>query len=343
MSLLHHRFHTPTITYLSSSQPAPAHAFAYDPTCGYSAAQLLAVEPPEPPIDFADFWRTRTDRALAIEPAPEWIGEPEDRGDHIVRRIRYRSTDQAIINGWVSIPASGEVTSLGVIGHGYGARGDADPTRLLPGSACIYPCARGLGQSPFQSDTAMTTPEHVVYGIESRDTYIHGGCVDDYLCAATVLQGLFPEAREVLYYDGGSFGGGIGALLLAWDLRFRAGLIRDPSFGHYPLRVSLPCKGSGHTVTQRYQSDPAILEVLRYFDAASAARSITTPMHVTASLFDPSVPPPGQFAIYNAMRLPQRHLCIKTAGHSTFPAEVEEGSRLREEKIAFLKAALSCA
>ncbi|HWL54382.1 MAG TPA: acetylxylan esterase, partial [Chthoniobacteraceae bacterium] len=227
------------------------------------------------------------------------------------------------------------------IGHGYGARGDADPTRLLPGSACIYPCARGLGKSPFGSETAFTTPEHVVYGIESRDTYIHGGCVDDYLCAATVLQGLFPRAARQLYYDGGSFGGGIGALLLAWDLRFRAGMLRVPSFGHYPLRVTLPCKGSGRAITERYERDPGILEVLRYFDAASAARFITTPTLISAALFDPSVPPPGQFAVYNALRLPERHLYVISAGHHAYPEQEAEMETVREAKIAFLTAMLS--
>ncbi|MCF7996350.1 MAG: acetylxylan esterase, partial [Chromatiaceae bacterium] len=46
-------------------------------------------------------------------------------------------------------------------------------------------------------------------------------------------------------------------------------------------------------------------ETLAYYDAGSAARFIRQPMLVAAALFDPSVAPPTQFAIYNALAGPK--------------------------------------
>src|SRR5690606_36006055 len=90
-----------------------------------------------------------------------------------------------------------------------------------------------------------------------------------------------------------------------------------PSFGNHPLRVTLPCEGSGKAVKARYdQGDTAILDVLQYFDAATAAGFIRLPVFVAAATFDPAVPPPGQFAVYNA--LPgTKELYLRQSAHFT--------------------------
>lgn len=126
-----------------------------------------------------------------------------------------------------------------------------------------------------------------------------------------------PEAAGRLTYLGTSFGGGIGALALPWDDRFHAAGLTVPTFGNHPLRVTLPCTGSGESVRTRLAEDPSVLDVLAYFDAATAARHIKIPVHVGAALFDPSVPPPGQFAVYNGLAGPRELLVLRAATSTT--------------------------
>ncbi len=145
-------------------------------------------------------------------------------------------------------------------------------------------------------------------------------------------------AAQRLDYLGISFGGGIGALALPWDERFHRAHLNVPSFGHHPLRLTLPCVGSGEAVRRYQQHTGRVLETLRYFDAAVAARYLKIPVHVAAARFDPAVPPPGQFAIYNALA-GQRELFVLEAGHFDHAGQVAENGRLLDALAYFFKTA----
>jgi len=49
-------------------------------------------------------------------------------------------------------------------------------------------------------------------------------------------------------------------------------------------------------------------------------------MLVDCALFDPAVPPPGQFTVYNAIPS-QKDLIVMRAGHFDYPEAVAEGAR----------------
>lgn len=92
--------------------------------------------------------------------------------------------------------------------------------------------------------------------------------------------------------------------------------------------MTLECNGSGAAVRERFLTDPAVLDVLAYFDAATAARHLRLPVHAVPALFDPSVPPPSQFAIVNSLAGPVEAL-VATAGHfHEFPQYTQETVRL---------------
>jgi cephalosporin-C deacetylase len=57
--------------------------------------------------------------------------------------------------------------------------------------------------------------------------------------------------------------------------------------------------------------------VLAWYDAATAATYLDIPVVCTPALFDPSVVPPGQFAVHNAIREDLRRSFILQAGHWT--------------------------
>lgn len=311
------------------------HPYDFDPTHGYRLDDLMAVGWPDPPADFAAFWRRRYLAARMIDPAPriQPASGANPHPDWHIHDLTYQSTDGIEIGGWLLVPRDQPIERGLVIGHGYGGRDQPD---FLPyrRTALLFPCFRGLSRSahpPISTDPAW----HVLHDIDQRERYIIGGCVADLWQGVSALLALFPQLEGHVGYSGISLGGGVGALAIPWDGRIQRGHLMLPTFGHYPLRLSLPSVGSLAAV-RAYQERCGgdVLETLKYYDAASAARFITIPMLIGAALFDPAVPPPGQFAIYNALRN-RKTLFIFDAGHFDYAGQASQNRRHLQQTTDF--------
>lgn len=310
-----------------------AHAYPFDPSCGMQRDELLGMGWPEPPNDFETFWRARHAAARALDPAPRLSPSTVSHPDWIVHDIAYTSTDGFTIAGWLIEPRHGRVTRGLVVGHGYGGRGGPEFDVPVRDAAILFPCFRGLSRSarpPISQDPRW----HVLHDIDKRDAYIIGGCVEDLWLAVSALLALHPQVAGHVGYSGISFGGGLGGLALAWDDRIACGHLMLPTFGHQPLRLVWPSSGSAASVQDYERRRGGVLKTLSYYDAASAARFITQPMHIGAAVFDPAVAPPGQFAIHNALR-GCKNLFILDAGHFDYPRQNEQQAALREQLTVF--------
>lgn len=312
------------------------HAYAFDPAHGMDRAQLLAIAPPSPPEDFADFWRRRHAAALALEPAPRVEAGGGVVGAHAVQALRYPSSNGVEIGGWLLTPRVGRPRRGVLVGHGYGGREAPDAVVGLDDAVLLFPCFRGMGRSPVAGLSARPFL-HVLHGIEDRNRYVLGGCVDDLWLGVSALLALFPEVAGRVAVLGSSFGGGIGALAAPWDARIGRLFVEVPTFGHQALRLTLPSVGSGEAV-RGYQRHHVfnVMETLAYYDAAAAARHLRIPTLVAAALFDPAVPPPGQFAIHNAIPAHLRRLFTLAAGHFDYPEKVAQQRELAREVASFL-------
>lgn len=298
------------------------HSFTFDPTYGYGLQDLLAVVPPAPPDDFVSFWDATRVAAERIAPHVE-RGPTSERSGVLVAEVAFDAWGGARVRGWLTLPAGRPATHGLVVGHGYGGRDGPDPEVSLGGAAAIFPCVRGRGLTAWPDGQTGRDREHVLVGIGSRETYGQRGVVADHWAAATALSRLAPEVEGRLGFLGSSFSGGLGAIAAAFDPRFRRVALNVPSYGHHPLRLTQPCRGSGEAVRRHAASHPETAGVLRYFDAAVAARFLDRPTLVGVAQFDPNVPPPGQAAVFNA--LPGRKsLYVRRAGHFAFPGEAEE-------------------
>ncbi|ROQ82553.1 cephalosporin-C deacetylase [Streptomyces sp. CEV 2-1] len=311
--------------------PSFVHGFPFDPSYGRTLDDLSVIPAPPAPDGFADFWRARHEAARTVATEPE-IGPLEEERDGVrIHGVTFTSVGGERLGGWLALPAEGPVRHGFVIGHGYGGRQGPGPDvpLPLPGAAAILPCVRGMGARSPVAGVPDVADAHVLHGIESRETYVIGDCVADLWCAASALHELVPglAAAGPLGYLGESFGGGLGALALPWDDRFGAAQLTVPTFGNHPLRLTLPCAGSGESVRRYRREHPGVTEVLRYFDAATAAGFLELPTLVAAALFDPSVPPPGQFAVYNALA-GERELLVLSAGHFEHAGTVAEKAGL---------------
>ena len=312
------------------------HGYPFDPRYGLTLDELLRIDSPPAPDGLEDFWRHLHRRARAVDPAPELREWPTPgRAQRRVFEVRFRSLDGAEVGAWLSLPRDGEIRRSAVVGHGYGGRDGPDEDPRLADAALLYPCARGIALSASAYIPADPM-QHVLHGIECRERYVLGGCAADLVwCAASVLELLQPQTAGRLDYLGISFSGGIGALALPWDERFRRLHLSVPTFGHHPWRLRCPCVGSGEAVRHRHASDADVLDTLTWFDAACTARHERRPALIAAALFDPAVPPPGQFAIYNALGGP-KELFVLEAGHFPHPGSAAEQERLLDALTRFL-------
>ncbi len=314
------------------------HDFPFDPTYGYTDQTLRQVEPPAVPGDFAAFWRERYAAARAVPVA--LASRPSDNFDskHVaVEEVEFDALglggeEPRRLGGWLVTPKRVAPVRAEVVGHGYGGRDAPELHPSDPPAVRLFLCMRGFHRSA-SPDLPDTADRHVLHGIASRQTYLHLGCAADLWAAVTALQTRFPEFASRTDYRGSSFGGGIGALALPWDARIRRAALDVPSFGHHPLRLTLPCTGSGEAVRRYHQRGHDVMPVLQYFDAATAARFISQPTLVSCARFDPAVPPPGQVAVYNAIPGERKRLVMRDGGHFEYPALIEQ-CRRRDALIA---------
>lgn len=296
------------------------HNYDFDPTYGYSKDDLLAIRAPESePADFADFWRESYSEALTLDTTEvrlEEIWSPLPGYKYF--KVFYKSLGGVMIGGWIARPEHGSVGGI-VIGHGYGgALQPPYPLDWMEGFTVIMPCSRGFCLSS-STELPWVVHKHFLHNINSRDDYIIRGAVADLWRATGAMIKLFPDTAENLNYTGGSYGGGLGALAVPWDKRFKAAYLNVPTFGHHPLRAEFKSHGSGEAVRQYHFEHPEIMDTLRYFDASFAARYFEVPVICSPALFDPVVVTPGQFAVANSLPESLRKIFILPAGHFSVP------------------------
>jgi cephalosporin-C deacetylase len=314
------------------------HPYNFDPSHGLGLDQLQAIRPPEAPPGFDSFWRMRYAAALAVDPRP---GLSDSRSSHpnwLVHDITYTSTDGFPIGGWLMLPRAGTVKRGLVVGHGYGGRDQPDFDIPVTDTAVLFPCFRGLSRSarpPISSDPQR----HVLTGIDSPQTYILGGCVEDLWVAVSVLTALYPHVQGRIGYSGISFGGGIGALAIPFDPRIARGQLEVPTFSNMPLWLTLPSVGSASAVQAYRRTHPDVPGILSYFDSAVAAGRITVPMLAAVARFDPAVAPPCQFSVANALPASTPHeIFILDAGHVDYPGGAAQHAVFLEKVRLFFGA-----
>lgn len=300
---------------------------AIDPTFGCTPAALRAIMPPDEVQGFADFWRSTREAARGVTGPITWT-EDGRLGAHRLWRFSTTTFQAPLLGGWYLEPIASAARFATVITHGYGGRGQPEP--IPDDAAALFPCLPG-----FQLSAHPTLPDvaerHVVHGIAHADTYLLRACVAAVWRANDVLATRQPGLTRFGHW-GGSFGGGIGALAIPWDERIAAGFLMVPTFGHHAWRLRLPCSGSGEAVRRWHATHPEVVRVLDFYDAAVAARHAHVPVLVAPADRDPSVPPPGQWAVANGF--PQGTLFPLSAGHPTPPGEE---TRMRDAAWEFLR------
>ena len=292
---------------------AVQHNYSFDPTNGYTQEELLKIQSPAEVEGFADFWRSNYAAVMAKK--PEYTVEAElwsPVENEKIYRIRVKNYDGVEFVMFIARPENSQGGL--VIGQGYGNPGMPSLSRYSLTTA--FACVRGLGFSQCK-DIPWEVKSHVVHGIETKESYILRGVIADQWMTASVLLDMFPDTASNLNYTGGSMGGGMGALLLAWDKRFKAAYLSVPTFGS-EIRFDYQSTGSGESCRKYILEHPEARKVLAYFDASVSAKYITIPVCCAPALFDPCVAPVGQFSVCNSIKDEYKTVYIREVGH--YPA-----------------------
>ena len=305
------------------------HKYKFDPYNGMTQDELLKITAPAEPEGFRQFWENNY--RLVMDAPLDYHVETEvwsPVATDTVYRVRVKNFDGVDFVVFIARPES----SAGalVIGQGYG--NPATPPASSYGLTVCFAHIRGLGASQCK-DIPWEPAKHVVHGIGSKESYILRGAIADQWMALRVLTDIFPDCADNIHYYGGSMGGGMGALLLPWDARFKSGFLSVPTFGS-EIRFEYESVGSGEACRKYIAEHPEAREVLRYFDASVAAKYIRIPVCCTPALFDPCVAPAGQFSVANSIPEAYKTLYIRETGHFE---PTEKDKIVTEKEIAWCK------
>lgn len=293
--------------------------------------ELLRVNAPAAPDNFDDFWQSAYLAVLKLNVNVQLQDSHQIVKNCRVINVRYNSTDNITIGGWLLVPIDKPPTRGFIVGHGYAGRGGPDFDLPFTDAVIFFPCCRGLGIS-YNPPISSEPHWHVLHNIDKREQYILKGCVEDIWLAISSMLIMFPFLSGKLGFLGISFTGGIGVLAMAYETRINRAHFNVPTFGHHRLRLRKQTWGSGHAVQQFFKQHPRMtLKTLRYYDAANAAQRLTMPVHFALALKDPVVTPPGQFAIYNNTPA-KKQLFVLDEGHSDkYPRKHEQHQQLLHE------------
>lgn len=296
----------------------------------YRLDDLLTIKAPPAPADFFQFWESAYQNICDIKPQIQTQDTNEVVNNWSIINIRYSSTNNINIGGWLLIPVNKAPTRAFIVGHGYAGRNAPDFHLPFPDAAIFFPCCRGISRSQ-QSPISPEPHWHVLHDIDKKDQYILKGCVEDIWLATACIEQLFPYLSGKIGFLGISFTGGIGALAMAHEKRIARAHLNVPTFGHHRFRLRQHTWGSGNAIQEFYRKNPKLtLSTLRYYDAANAAEHITMPMHFALALKDPVVTPPGQFAIFNHTNSDKK-LIVLDEGHGSYPEQHQQEKQLADE------------
>ncbi len=311
------------------------HQLPFDPTHSYSFEQLKTIGYPPVTPAFKKFWQSTYQENLRI---PLQI-RLEDTGifykDLSVKKLTYSSWGGHTTGAWVLEPLQQKIKAGLIMGHGYGGR-DGYAIAMIPRNTVIFlPVARGFHLSAV-AGYPNESSKHVIYHINNKYDYSIRGCVAELWTAVSCAYEIYPQIKTCSF-SGASFGGGLGALMVPFENRISRYHLSVPTFGNQPLRTKVPCTGSGESVRKYLAENPEIEQTtLPFYDSATAASLIKIPGIVSPALFDPAVPPLGQFSVANAIP-GEKEIWVFQTGHFDTKISGQEDRILNEKLISFFE------
>jgi len=286
------------------------------------------------PADFDEFWDNSLAEMRSIDPQVELKPYALDQKVADCFEMRFTGMGGARVYAKLLIPKKLDKPTSAVLGfHGYSMHtGDwADKlNHVANGSVVAYMDCRGQGgQSEDVGGVQGTTLNgHIIRGLNDSPKNLLYRQI--YLDTAQ-LAGLVMAMPEVdatrVGATGGSQGGGLTLACAALEPRIARAAPLYPFLCDY-LRVwemDLATNAYSELKTffrnhdPRHQRKEEIFERLGYIDIQFLAPRIKAEVMMGIGLMDTITPPSTQFAAYNKIRAPKRHVLYPDFGHEGLP------------------------
>jgi len=301
-------------------------------TFGYN---VEALNPPlQTPPDFADYWNRVVTEANAAKVTLTRLEEAaRTTGTVTVYRISVEAEGFNCF-GWLSVPKFPNKYPGLLLLPGDRAR-YITPNAPLADCGFVVMTIEPTGQSvnvplqPLITRASVNLNDPAQFGL--RPVMIR------YLRAVTALSSVVPEVDpNRLAVSGVGLGGGMALILGAIDERIQAIAPDVPYYCNIELgrsNPSWPYWEVAAYLRQHPDQEQAVLQTLRYYDAANFAPRITCPVLVSAGITDAYSRPATIYGMYNRLAGPKA-IKLYPGGHGG------GGIKHWEEKIRWLSRVL---
>jgi len=300
-------------------------------TFGYQPEAL--VIPSQAPPDFAEYWNRVLADATATKVTLTRLEETKrSTGTVTVYRIAMEAGGKNCL-GWLAVPKfPGKYPGLLLL------PGDRvsyiSPNAALADCGFVVMAIEPTGQ-PIDGALLPLITQTMV-GLNDAEKFGLRAVMLNYLRAVTALASVPEVDANRLAVSGVGLGGGMALILGAIDERIQAIAPDVPNYCNIELNrtdARWPYREIKAYLRKNPDQEPAVLQTLRYYDAANFAPQITCPVLISAGINDNYSRPTNIYGMYNRLAGPKA-IKLYPGGH--------EGGGLKhwEEKIRWLSQVL---
>jgi len=266
------------------------------------------------PGDFDDFWAEQLARSRAVARAPRLTEVATGLSVIRVFDVVFSGWNGQPVRAWLRVPAAATGPLPAVVEYvGYGGGRGAPHANLLwaaAGYAHLHMDTRGQGSGWSRGDTPDDAPAGpqvpgvMTRGIRDPASYYYTRLFTDAVLAVDAAAALDPVDETRIAVTGISQGGGTALAAGALSPRVRGVVARVPFLCDFPRSTTItdahPFAEIPAYLAVHRDEEAAVFRTLGYIDGVHFARRGTAPALFTTALMDPTVPPSGVFAAYNA-------------------------------------------
>lgn len=258
------------------------------------------------PEDFADFWLGLFAEADACTDAVRMIPLPErDNERSSLFELNVPTLNGKTLYGFLSIPKGEGPFPILICFPGSGPASGEQQWLRYEDAITLF---MNVHSYPYKADETKDETiaragydpfDYAISGIESRDTFFYHDVLPAMHRAVGFVQTLPQYDRKNFGVFGSSQGAWLSLMTAAFHPEVKAVCANVPAFtqldGFMTVRMEL----------EKHQDDPGyqarILETLRYYSVAYAAKRIRAAVSVIVGRIDKCCPPTGIYALYNGL------------------------------------------
>lgn len=279
-------------------------AASIERSIGFSVEKIQPTG--QEPADFADFWQGLFAEADALPDCVRMIPLPErDNGKTSLFELHVPTLNGRTLYGYLSVPTGAGPFPILICFPGSGPASGEQQWLRYEDAITLF---MNVHSYPYKADETKEETiaragydpfDYATSGLESRDTYFYHDVLPAMHRAVNFVQTLPQYDGRNMGVFGSSQGAWLSLMTAAFHPEIKAICANVPAFteleGFLAVRLELA----------KHEDDPAyrarVLETLRYYSSAYAAKRIRAAVSVIVGRIDKCCPPTSVYALYNGL------------------------------------------